>query len=195
MSDYFILAIFPFVLFFLAAALVTGAPVAMALQDYYKNRGRKSVKCPENGRPVDVEVDNVYAFQTSLRGLEHSRLQSCSRWPEKGDCGQECLAQVDPSPENLERLLSKWSDGKSCAICARAIIPGDWRQGRLGVLNQHQELFQLRDMNADDLQSTLEQTRPLCWKCHQQERTRQVVPHKIFKGDRFGLASLHEGLE
>ena len=192
MSDYIIFAIFPFVLFFLAAALVTGAPVAMALQDYYKNRGRHAVKCPENGQSVDVEVDNDYAFQTSLRGLEHSRLQSCSRWPDQGDCGQECLAQLDPSPENLERLLSKWSDGEACAICTRAIVPDDWRQGRLGVLNQHHELFELRDMNADDLQSTLEHTRPLCWKCHQEERERQVVPHKIFKGDRFGLASLHE---
>lgn len=194
MSDYLIFAIFPFLLFFLAATLVTGAPVAMALQDYYKNRGRKSVKCPDNGQPVDVEVDNEYAFQTSLRGLEHSRLQSCSRWPEKGECGQECLAQVDPSPENLERLLSKWSDGKGCAICTRAITPDDWRQGRLGVLNQHHELFELRDMPAEGLQTVLEHTRPLCWKCHQEERERQAVPHKIFKGDRFGLASLHESM-
>lgn len=194
MSDYLILAIFPFLLFFLAAALVTGAPVALALQDYYKNRGRHGVRCPDNGQPVDVEVDNEYAFQTSLRGLEHSRLQSCSRWPEKGDCGQECLAQVDPSPENLERLLLKWSDGKGCAICARAIVPDDWRQGRLAVLNQHHELFELRDMPAEDLQSTLEHTCPLCWKCHQEERERQAKPHRVLKGECLGMDSLHESV-
>jgi len=192
MSDYLILAIFPFLLFFLAAALVTGAPVAMALQDYYKNRGRNGVKCHESGQPADVEMDNQYAFETSLRGLEHSRLQSCSRWPEKGDCGQECLAQVDASPENLGRLLTKWSEGKGCAICTRAIVSDDWRQGRLGVLNQQRELFELRDMNAEDLQTTLEHTRPVCWKCHEEERVRQAVPRRLFKGDRFGLASLHE---
>jgi hypothetical protein len=38
-----------------------------------------------------------------LRGKEHSRLKSCPRWPEKGECGQECLAQVNPSPENVDR--------------------------------------------------------------------------------------------
>jgi hypothetical protein len=85
-------AIFPFVLFFLGAVLVTGLPVAVSLVNYYQNRGRLPVTCPESGQPVDVEVDNKFAFWTALRGQEHSRLKSCSHWPEKGDCGQECLA-------------------------------------------------------------------------------------------------------
>ena len=53
---------------------------------------------------MTVEVDNKFAFKTALRGEEHERLQSCSRCPEKGDCCQEYLAQINPSPENLERL-------------------------------------------------------------------------------------------
>src|SRR5271165_1042486 len=97
-------ALFPIVLFFLGALLVTGLPVAMSLQAYFKNRGRQSAICPENGEPVDIELDNKYSFWTALRGQEHTRLHSCTRWPEKGDCGQECLAQVDPSPENVARL-------------------------------------------------------------------------------------------
>ena len=34
-------ALFPIVLFFLGAALVTGLPVALSLQSYYQNRGRQ----------------------------------------------------------------------------------------------------------------------------------------------------------
>ena len=184
-------AIFPILLFFLAAILVTGAPIGLSLTEYYKNRGRQSVRCPETGQPVDVEVDNKYAFRMAWRGQEHSRLSSCSRWPEKGDCGQECLMQLDASPENLNRLLSMWTEGKACAICTRAITPDDWRQSRFAVLNQDQELFELRDLPAEDLQMALEYTRPLCWKCHKQERARQPR-YRPLRGTRYGMASLHD---
>lgn len=185
-------AIFPILLFFLAAILVTGAPVALSLTEYYKNRGRHSVQCPETGQPVDVEVDNKYAFRMAWRGQEHSRLSSCTRWPEKGDCGQECLMQLDASPENLQRLLTKWMEGRSCAICTRAITPDDWKQSRLAVLSQSNDLFELRDLPAEDLQMALESTRPLCWKCHQVEHDRQAVAYRLLEGTRFGMASLHD---
>lgn len=194
MLTYATFAIFPILLFFLAAVLVTGAPVALSLTEYYKNRGRQSVKCPETRQPVDVEVDNQYAFRMALRGQEHTRLSSCTRWPEKGDCGQECLMQLDATPENLERLLSKWMEGKSCAICTRPITADDWRRSQLAVLNQDQELFELRDLPAEDLQMALEHTRPLCWKCHQQEHGRQAVSYRPRRGARFGMASLHDSV-
>jgi len=180
-------AIFPIVLFFLGAILVTGLPVVVSLQNYYQNRGRQPVICPDSGQPVDVEVDNKFAFWSALRGQEHSRLESCTRWPEKADCGQECLAQIEPSPENVERLLTKWYEGKSCAICTRALSPSDWRRSRLAVLNEQQKIFELRDMYLDELQATLQNMRPLCWNCHQEERARQATPARILKGDRHGL--------
>ncbi len=180
-------AIFPIVLFFLGAALVTGLPVALSLQSYFQNRGRQSAICPENGAPVDIEVDRKYAFWTAWRGQEHSRLQSCTRWPEKGDCGQECLAQVDPSPENVERLMLGWHKGKSCAVCTRAITPADWRRGRLGWLDQQYKLVELRQVNLRQLQSALAEMRPLCWTCHQEERLRQAVPPRLLKGDRLAM--------
>ena len=140
-------ALFPLVLFFIGALLVTGLPVALSLQTYFQDRGRQAVVCPENGEPVDVEVDNKFGFWAALRGQEHSRLKSCTRWPENGECGQECLAQVDPSPENVERLMLGWHKGKAA----------------------------------------LQNMRPLCWTCHQEERVRQAVPARVLKGDRLGM--------
>ena len=98
-----------------------------------------------------VELDNKFAFKTALRGEEHERLQSCSRWPENGECGQECLAQINPSPENLERLLQKWYQGKNCAICDRPLSPADWRRSRLALLNEKQKLFELRHMHLEEI--------------------------------------------
>jgi hypothetical protein len=181
---------FPLALFFISAILLIALPVGMSLQSYFRNRGRKSVVCPDNRETVTVELDSKYALSTALRGQEHERLQSCSRWPEKGDCGQECLAQVDPTPENLERLLQKWYQGKACAICERALTPADWRRSRLALLNEKEKLFELRHMHLDEIPSALDKMAPLCWNCHQEERARQAQPPRILKGDRrkFGPA-------
>ncbi len=188
----FTYALFMIPLFLIGACLVTGLPIALSLQNYYKNRGRQSVTCPDTGQPADVEVDRKFAFWAALRGQEHSRLEACSRWPEKGDCGQECLAQLDASPENVERLLTKWYAGKSCAICARGLTPADWQRSRLALLDGDQKLFELRAITLERLPFALEELRPLCWNCHQEERARQAVPARILKGDRHALATADE---
>ena len=119
-------------------------------------------------------------------------MKSCSRWPEKGDCGQECLAQINPSTENLERLLQKWYQGKTCAICERPLTPADWRRSRLALLNEQQKLFELRHMHLYEIPSALDHMAPLCWNCHQEERTRQAEPPRILKGDLRNLGSAVE---
>jgi hypothetical protein len=177
-------AAFPLILFFVGAILLVALPIGISLQAYFRNRGRRKVVCPDNHEPVTVEVDSKFALATALKGEEHERLQSCSRWPEKGDCGQECLAQVNPSPENLERLLQKWYHGKTCAICERPLTPADWRRSRLALLNEKQKLFELRHMHLDQVPSALDQMVPLCWNCHQEERARQAEPPRKLKGDR-----------
>jgi len=178
------LAAFLIGLFVIGAVVLVALPIGFSLQSYFRNRGRRTVVCPDNREPVTVEVDNKFAFRTALRGQEHERLESCSRWPEKGDCGQECLAQIDPSPENLERLLQKWYQGKTCAICERPLGPADWRRSRLALLNEKQKLFELRHMQLDEIPSALDHMAPLCWNCHQEERARQAEPPRILKGDR-----------
>jgi hypothetical protein len=55
------------------------------------------------------------------------------------------------------------------------------------LLNEQHKLFELRHMHLDELQSTLQHMRPLCWNCHQEERVRQATPARFFKGDRHTL--------
>jgi hypothetical protein len=121
---------------------------------------------PENHEPVTVELDNKFALKTALRGQDHERLQSCSRCPEKNECRQECPAQINPSPENLERLLQKWYQAKKCAICDRPLGPADWRRSRLALLNEKHKLFELRHMHLEEIPSDLDHMAPLCWNCH-----------------------------
>jgi hypothetical protein len=180
-------AAFPLGLFVIGTVVLVALPISFSLQSYFRNRGCRTVICPDNHEPVTVELDNKFAFRTALRGQEHERLQSCSRWPEEGDCGQECLAQINPSPENLERLLQKWYQGKTCAICELRLSQADWRRSRLALLNEKQKLFELRHMHLEDIPSALDQMAPLCWNCHQEERARQEEPPRMLKGDRRNL--------
>jgi len=50
-------------------------------------------------------------------------------------------------------------------------------------------LVELRQVSLKQLQFALEAFRPLCWTCHQEERTRQAVPPRELKGDRHGLSA------
>jgi hypothetical protein len=168
-------AIFPILLFFAAAFMLTGLPVAGVIQNYFNNRGRRSVKCPDADVHGDVVVDHSFAFKSAVHsGHPEMRVASCSRWPEAGNCGQECLAQIEATTENLERLLAKTYAGKDCAICSRPLTPNDWRQSRVAVLNADNKLFELKQLGTDKLQIALENKRPICWACHQEQRARQA---------------------
>lgn len=177
-------AVFLVILFCIATGMLVGLPVASTLQSYFRNRGRRPVVCPDDHQNAEVEVDPKFALHAAMQGKELSRVQTCTHWPQNGECGQECLAQVEATPENLDRLFKKWFEGKPCTICARAITPSDWRFGRLGFLNDEFKLIELRQIDLLELGSVEAPKRPLCWTCHQQQKQRQSAPVQIGFVDR-----------
>jgi hypothetical protein len=70
------IATFPIILFIIGAILLVALPLGVSLQACFRNRGRRTVICPDNREPVTVELDNKYAFATALRGQEHD---GCNR--------------------------------------------------------------------------------------------------------------------
>ena len=156
-------AAFPIAIFFIGAGVLVGLPLASTLQTYFKNRGRRPVVCPDDHQAAQVEVDNKFALQAAMHGKEQMRVKSCTHWPENGQCGQECLVQVEATPETIDRLLTKWFAGKPCGICGRALTPADWRFGRLGFLNEEFKLIELRQIDVENFGSVAEPSRPLCW--------------------------------
>ena len=64
-------------------------------------RRKRMLTCPETGEHVNLRIDVVHRIRTLLGGHEHLRVESCSRWPDRRVCGQECLLQVDLCPEVL----------------------------------------------------------------------------------------------
>lgn len=77
-------------------------PLLFATQVYRIRRGLRQVTCPETHETAAVEMDAVHCAATALRGTEYLRLASCSRWPEKRECDQDCvyeLFQAEPAEE------------------------------------------------------------------------------------------------
>ena len=94
--------------------LLSLIPVAwVALRAYRRFRGTRVITCPETGCAAAVEVDKGHAAATYAIGEPDLRLTSCSRWPEREGCGQECLSQIEASPEGclVRNMLIEWYQG------------------------------------------------------------------------------------
>lgn len=82
-----------FFISYLVLALVI--PVALALgRVYLRTRKPRTVTCPADNRPAVVALDVRHAITTRILADCSLRAQSCSFWPEKCGCGQECLRQI-----------------------------------------------------------------------------------------------------
>ncbi len=64
------------------------------LPSYRVYRRRRVVTCPETGQATGVFVDAARAARSAWMGPLDLRLKSCTRWPERAGCRQECLDQL-----------------------------------------------------------------------------------------------------
>ena len=123
----------------LLAVVIALAAVAIGrlVSAWLKYRGRRVITCPENRTPAGVLVDTRNAAATGLRKAPELRLSSCSRWPERAGCGQECLSQIAASPEDclVRNILGKWYEGKNCAICGKRIGDIQWADHKPALLD------------------------------------------------------------
>lgn len=131
----------------------------------------KLVTCPETNVGELVEVDRRHQLLTLARGIKETRLKSCSRWPARADCGQECLAQIEPSSQ-VERILERWYDAQKCGICSRPLTRYDWHRGRAAAIDSAGQLVELREMDWTRFPNVLSHYAPLCWNCHETELVR-----------------------
>jgi hypothetical protein len=106
-------------------------------------RGHRIVTCPETKKPAIVEVDSVHALLTSAVGLPDIRLKDCSRWPIKGQCGQECLTELDVAPGSclVSGVLMRWYRDKKCVYCRKAFPELHWLDHQPAVLSPDGELL------------------------------------------------------
>lgn len=148
--------------------VVSGIAVWRLARAWWKYRGSRAITCPENRRPAGVVVDARHAAATALAGAPGLRLSSCSRWPERAGCGQECLAQVAASPEDclVRNILTRWYRGKVCASCRRPFGDIEWTGQKPALLRAGKMSLEWNQVPADKLHEVMAASMPLCFACH-----------------------------
>ncbi len=167
-------------------ALVVLAPLlglmaALVISAWRAHRGIRVVTCPETRRPAAVKVDARHAVATMFRDDVNLRLMSCTRWPARAGCDQDCLAQIeaDPNETRLETILNDCVEGQRCVLCRRRIPP----LTRFG----HRPAFRAPDgltIGVDDIapERVFEISRThtvVCWDCHVAETFRLEHPDLV----------------
>jgi hypothetical protein len=144
-------------------------------------RGERVVKCPENTRPAGVKLDVGHAVASGLAFHAGLRLSTCSRWPEKAGCGQECLSQIAAAPQDclVRNILSRWYEGKSCRSCGRPIGPIVAGAAHPAVFTAEKISVEWSEIPAERLQDVLSVAEPVCFACHMASKMMREHPELV----------------
>jgi hypothetical protein len=166
----------------LLLALVLVVYAAIAAIAWLRARGTRIVICPETQKPAAVEVDAAHAAVSALWEDSGVRLHRCSRWPERAGCDQACATQIAIAPHDtrVTAVLTKWYDGKSCAICQRAISPPNANAPQPGLYNvASSETLSWQEIPAQNLPAVLETHLAVCANCQVAESFRRQFPDLV----------------
>ncbi len=167
-------------MFSVTSAIVILAVLALAtvslVRRYLKIRGQRVVTCPADKSRAAVTAD---AVRGALRGS--LQLSSCSHWPERQTCGQECLKQIETSPDGclVRNILAGWYLDKSCVLCGKPFGKIDWMEHKPGLMNPQRVTKDWSQIRALDLPETLETHIPVCWNCHIAVTFRREYPELV----------------
>jgi hypothetical protein len=167
------------ILTLLIGAIVCG--ITLAFRTFLRYRGQRIVTCPETHRPAAVHVDIGKAVSERIWGKPEIRLDQCSRWPEKRNCGQECLSQVNADPANclVWNIVAEWYKGKSCAYCQKPFGEIHWHDRHPALLSPERIATQWNEIPAEKLPEVFERHLPVCWNCYIAETFRRQNPDRV----------------
>ncbi|HUI74753.1 MAG TPA: hypothetical protein VLX32_07410 [Candidatus Acidoferrum sp.] len=163
----------------IACAVLVG--LALSVRAYALYRGRMLVKCPETGESAAVHVDTLQAVKNTLLGRASLQLDQCSRWPERADCGQDCLGQIEADPKSclVWTAVTDWYHDKECAYCKRPFHEVHWHDRPPALLSPDHKTAQWNEIAPEKLPEVFESYLPICWSCHMAERFRSEHPDLV----------------
>jgi hypothetical protein len=166
----------------LLLAAVLAVYLGIAIRTAYRMRGKRVVVCPETKQPAGVTVDVGHAATTAVWEKADVRLKTCSRWPERHDCDQPCVAQIERQPDETRTkvIAGRFFEGKACAICHKPIDPPNAATLQPGFINPVTHVVKAWDEVAPaELPGATSQDLPLCPNCTLAESFRQRFPDRV----------------
>ncbi len=167
--------------------LYIGAATALLLlfffgvRAYMRFRGVRLVTCPETRKPAALDLDAVRGVTSRAFGKQTLRLQNCSRWPERRNCGRECLQQVETAPDDclVRNIVANWYRGKACVLCGTAFGEIDWLEHKPCFMSPQRMTAEWGDIPPEKIPSVFDTSKPVCWKCHIAESFRRRFPDLV----------------
>jgi hypothetical protein len=164
-------------------AFLMALPVLLIFLNAYRTaRGKRVITCPETKEAAAVDVNAAYAAVTTLRKDEACfRLRDCSRWPERRDCGQECLRQIEAAPEGclVRYMLANWYVGRLCVYCRKPLAEMNWAEHKPALMTPELKTVEWADVPPETLPQLLSVSLPVCWNCHIAETFRREHPDLV----------------
>jgi hypothetical protein len=155
--------------------------LVLSIRTYLRFRGQRMITCPETQNPAAVHVNVAKAASKALFGKEQVRLDQCSRWPERQNCGQECLSQVHAEPQHclVWNIVGEWYHGKSCAYCHKPFMDMHWHDRHAALLSPERVAKQWNEIPAETLPQVFQTYLPVCWDCYIAETFRRQNPDRV----------------
>lgn len=148
---------------------------------FFTYRGDRLITCPESHTREAVEVAAGEAAVGAFLNEPTLRLKECSRWPERENCGQDCLQQIESNPEGclVWNIVSKWYEGKRCVLCRKEFAPLHHLDHVPALLGPDFRTTEWKDFSAQDLPNVFRTHQPVCWNCHVAETFRRLHPDLV----------------
>jgi hypothetical protein len=175
-----------YLILLLAAVCAMYFVLPVVTRTFARYRGNRVISCPETRKPAAIKVDAVHAAMTAAIKHPDLRLRSCSRWPEREDCGQECLLQVQLSPEDclIRNILTGWYAGKNCVSCGNKIGEIRWSDHKPALLSPEGKTVEWQEIAPENVPTVLATHFPVCWDCHITESFCREHPEMIVDRSR-----------
>ena len=154
---------------------------AVSAFNYFRYRGARFVKCPENSKIQAVTVDAPKAAFSAAIGHPQLELNVCTRWPEMRDCGQDCLRQIEYGPADclVRKVVAHWYEGRRCAVCGHVFDEIHWHDHAPALLGADGRTLQWRDVPLARLTEYMDSNEPVCWNCHVVQTFRREHPDLV----------------
>jgi hypothetical protein len=157
--------------------------VYRSVRTYFQFRGKRLVTCPENHRTAAVELDAKEAAREAIRQKPRMQLTECSRWPDRKDCGQQCLAEIAMSPSDclVRNIVIDWFSDKECVFCGKSIaeVAEWWVDHKPALLTPERQIVTWNEFAAEQLPELFLKCDPVCWSCSTTETFRKQHPELV----------------
>ncbi len=177
------------VLYWIVAVAVAAIAVYLiyraygSIRTYFQFRGKRLVTCPENHQTAAVELDAKQAAREAFAHEPRMQLTECSRWPDRKDCGQQCLAEIAMSPSEclVRNIVIDWFSEKECVYCGKSIaeVKEWWVDHKPALLTPERQIVTWNEFAAEQLPELFQKCEPVCWSCSATETFRKQHPELI----------------